>query len=650
MEPTNNTSPYDFDFSAAFRNVLGIAPDKAADQLASLDVDQMLELVDALKAGDKMSATRILKTPPRHRPQQHQSAVQPMESIVENESLIAEGFNFTVKGLTDLIRDKLIDWMESKGYEYQFAPQNGIHVKCDTRQDAYSIGRALTNLNHRFLRDDEQNLEQSLEEMDKNERKKWKSNKMTMTVKRPNPVKKELLTNPAFRGKTGGPEGTEKKRKTEVKGDAWNRKGKHKRSDVDEHAGFFGIGDKVQFGEHEVTIQIPHGPGDTVGVLLDGVLQMVNRGEIDPVNEGVLGMSLMPGLQRMRELAGIREDDMSDVLGAHPPAMAPDPMLNVDQHDSMFPQDDIGDEGTPPAAVGGPPPGAMPSAMPGGMDAMAGDDEMGFDDEMAGDDLDGMGGHEMGGSPEMGVPAPMGAAGDPMGAPDAAMGDPSMDGEMLPEPMGSDAFSQIDDALNNIQRQLSDVKISEYKGLINRLEDLAVQARKMGHDFLSENTRPMRRKIGETRPDEKQGLKDRINHQSVYPPMKSPSAFNPKQRKVDEAPEDTSVIIIKKTPHEEYRMNPMNGREETAYYATDLEDAIASANHAYPGAKVLYRSKAIGLDTSGKAKWATPKDAPAQATSMPQEAAPPVRRQPAKAVNVVEKGSIPSIKDYLTAA
>ena len=39
----------------------------------------------------------------------------------------------------------------------------------------------------------------------------------------------------------------------------------------------------------------------------------------------------------------------------------------------------------------------------------------------------------------------------------------------------------------------------------------------------------------------------------------------------------SKVIIIRKTAYGEWRVNPLGGAEETAYYATDIDDAIYTA-------------------------------------------------------------------------
>ena len=97
------------------------------------------------------------------------------------------------------------------------------------------------------------------------------------------------------------------------------------------------------------------------------------------------------------------------------------------------------------------------------------DDGMG---ELPGGDVDM--GADLDGSidADAGIPGAIGT--DPM-----AMG-------MGMAPTQSEAMSQIEDALNNIQTSLAEIRLSEYKSLIQKLQDLTNQAQMMGRDYLGE--------------------------------------------------------------------------------------------------------------------------------------------------------------------
>lgn len=64
-------------------------------------------------------------------------------------------------------------------------------------------------------------------------------------------------------------------------------------------------GQEVRVGKQNGVVKIADGPGDTAGVLIDGEMQMVDKKSIKRVDETVLGMTALPGLKRMQELAGI---------------------------------------------------------------------------------------------------------------------------------------------------------------------------------------------------------------------------------------------------------------------------------------------------------------------------------------------------------
>lgn len=69
------------------------------------------------------------------------------------------------------------------------------------------------------------------------------------------------------------------------------------------------VGDIVYVGKKKARVRIPNGPGDTVGVMRRNKLKMVKRNNISLSEDnniaGVLGMTMLPGLARMQELAGL---------------------------------------------------------------------------------------------------------------------------------------------------------------------------------------------------------------------------------------------------------------------------------------------------------------------------------------------------------
>jgi len=65
------------------------------------------------------------------------------------------------------------------------------------------------------------------------------------------------------------------------------------------------VGDLVYIGNKKGRVKIPNGPGDTVGVMIGKKMKMIDRENISLTEAGVMGMTMLPGLARMQELAGL---------------------------------------------------------------------------------------------------------------------------------------------------------------------------------------------------------------------------------------------------------------------------------------------------------------------------------------------------------
>ena len=75
----------------------------------------------------------------------------------------------------------------------------------------------------------------------------------------------------------------------------------------------FNVGDKVKVNGKDATIKLPNGPGNTVGVMIGGKMDMVDRKDVKKVDESVLGLANIPDIKRMQELAGIANSGMDDM-------------------------------------------------------------------------------------------------------------------------------------------------------------------------------------------------------------------------------------------------------------------------------------------------------------------------------------------------
>jgi hypothetical protein len=61
-----------------------------------------------------------------------------------------------------------------------------------------------------------------------------------------------------------------------------------------------------EMSQQDGTVYLPKGPHDTVGVKIQGKSMMVKRDKLNKLEEQVLGMTIMPNLERMQQLAGIQ--------------------------------------------------------------------------------------------------------------------------------------------------------------------------------------------------------------------------------------------------------------------------------------------------------------------------------------------------------
>ena len=68
----------------------------------------------------------------------------------------------------------------------------------------------------------------------------------------------------------------------------------------------FESGDLVRYRDVDATVEIPNGPNNTIGIMIEGKMRMVNAGDITKIEEGVMGMmtNLSP-INRVMQLAGI---------------------------------------------------------------------------------------------------------------------------------------------------------------------------------------------------------------------------------------------------------------------------------------------------------------------------------------------------------
>ena len=372
---------------------------------------------------------------------------------------LGESFTYAVE-VSEQNRDRVLDWLDENQVNYQATSPTNYRIECGDRDVAYRTGRALSGiLGKQTVRD---SVETEVTEMSKKSSKREREAREKMADLKPrNPVVAAVKV----RSGAGAHDGGKDPRKVDKMG----RGAKHKPRFDEEIE--LSIGQDVMVGEEHGTVKIPRGPNGTVGVIMNGQLEMVSETEIN-LNEGVMGMKPVNPLFRLRELAGLphtNEDDFSGIEIAEVPHSDPEGPLAAGPVGDDVPADmDVDGMGADPVAD--------PMAdMDGGMDAPVDDVPM---DAPADLPVDPMG--------DEGVPGELGAdpiepmvpGADPMGM-DPMGGAPMM-------PTQSDAMAQIEDALNSIQTGLADIRLSEYKSLIQKLQDLTNQAQMMGRDYLGE--------------------------------------------------------------------------------------------------------------------------------------------------------------------
>jgi hypothetical protein len=381
------------------------------------------------------------------------------------QALKSDGFNY-MAAVSPSATDKLSDWLDAAKVDYMTDGTGHFQIKCPDRDMAYKVGRMVTGLGTKDIVSDDEIQSRDVMEAKKNDAAKREraAKEKIANLKQRDPA---LL---ALSQRTGKGAHTTNPRKA----DPQDRKAKHKRTPMEESYEF-SAGDRVMVGEVEGTVKIPRGPDGTIGVVLNNELSMVESATVNRMDEAALGMTAVSPLFRLRELAGL----------APAPAMAPQldikkkmaaaPLEGLDDDFSDIQMgDEMGDEMAPETPVMG-----APAPDLGGMDAMAAA-PAGMDvpaDDFS--DLDAP-------APDAGI-APMGA--DPaMGGVPGDLPPMGMDAPMM-MPSQSDAMSAIEDNLNNVQNKLAEIRLSEYKTLIQKLQDLTTQVQMMGRDYLGEQRR-----------------------------------------------------------------------------------------------------------------------------------------------------------------
>lgn len=358
-------------------------------------------------------------------------------------SKIAEGFNYAVE-LGEDSRDKVLDWLDEQKIEYLAQRPGVFHIKCEDRAAAYRVSKALSGIMGRPVVRDSQMVEDDDIVAEKNTNKRLRSAQDKLAnMKDRNPVVQGMIG----RGGGGAHKGDARKQ------DEFSRKAKYKgRYDED-----FDLEDAELDGDHP----------------------MNEENDADRLEEGVMGTVGLQPIFRLKELAGIKggaeKVEETDLVPVEDDDHIADMAADAAMADIGQPDVDSSVE------LGGDLEGAADMALDVPADDMGGDMDLGMD-PMAGD--------------ELGMDAPIA---DPMGDPLAdPLADPmgGVPGDLPPMaaepalgvgmPSQSEAMMTIEDSLNGIQAKLPEIRLSEYKSLVLKLQDLAMQVQNMGRDYLGE--------------------------------------------------------------------------------------------------------------------------------------------------------------------
>jgi hypothetical protein len=185
-------------------------------------------------------------------------------------------------------------------------------------------------------------------------------------------------------------------------------------------------GDRVSYMGKTAVVKEARGPNGTIGLINEGVFEMAERNEIEKLDEQILGFSPMANIGRLRQLAGIKEDFVSDEIDTGDD-LSTLPVVPVDDMSS-----DIDVDVNP-------------------LDLIPDTGVLDHDSEEL-EDFDDDGGINL-----------------------------VTDSECSP------AYDQIANAIDTIKDNIGDIKISEYKDLINSLRDLTDTIRNQGRTFLGES-------------------------------------------------------------------------------------------------------------------------------------------------------------------
>jgi len=265
------------DINVALADVLNISNKEAKSISKNMDMETYISLAQSL---DDDNFDKVRKIVSRYNIKENINFI-PIKnidkSLLTSDITILEDFNYFVFFKKNKSKEMFIKWLEDNKIKYTVDDHNNFKVKCTDRDDIYKVGRKVTFLNRMY---------------DNKELMRDGKEKPKTTSKFKNPVAKEI------KNRTGsGRHGLSK----------YSRKEKHK-NDVKNLSELLEVGDNIIANGQPATVKLLKGPKGSIGVSIKEEMWLVNPKNIERIDENIIGVSKMPIIGRMSELAGIRQN------------------------------------------------------------------------------------------------------------------------------------------------------------------------------------------------------------------------------------------------------------------------------------------------------------------------------------------------------
>lgn len=239
------------------------------------DINHLLKKIDGTDVDDLINA---LTTDVPEKKYERLFSIMKKYGFKISESCILEGFSIKVSLSKEKDVNDLKKWLNDQEIKYTSNNVGQFHIECDTREKSYLVSKKVLTIPSKstFIRDQlsEKENQDMKKARDENPQPKvdylerGKSNKYTMKVvndKRKKPDRYKPHYNEAYTR-----------------------------------------GDEVMVGDKRGKVQIIDGPDETIGILINGELEMFPISEVNKINEQIYSTTLYHSVDRFKKLAGIK--------------------------------------------------------------------------------------------------------------------------------------------------------------------------------------------------------------------------------------------------------------------------------------------------------------------------------------------------------